>query len=209
VPRCVRDLPDFFFFPPHYNPRGAHCSTYVLLSQASKTTRAVAAVCTEAFQSARSASGGGGGGGGSGGASKKPPPAQDGAIDEARIARQKKMRRASLKKAPAKIKVIAKLTDDWFVPDMARDAVQSKLREARVGDFFVRESSSKPGDYAISVQSGKNLWTGLIHQYVYMFQSRPTGPSCVFESLSLHFPPSPIPSPSFNPHSQSHAFHCG
>jgi len=134
---------------------------------ASQTTRAVAAVCTEAFQSARDGGGGGGGGGGS-----KPPPAKSSGarntkaapVDEAKIARQKKMRRASLKKAPTKIVVIAKLTDDWFVPDMGREEVQSKLREARVGDFFCRESKSNPGDYAISVQSGKNLWTGLIHQ---------------------------------------------
>ena len=44
----------------------------------------------------------------------------------------------------------------------SRDAVNSKLKSARVGDFFIRESSSQVGDYAISVQTGKNIWTGLV-----------------------------------------------
>ena len=72
------------------------------------------------------------------------------------------MRRASLKKA-APVKIVAALTDDWFRPDMGRDEVTRQLKDARVGDFLIRESSSKPGDYAIGVQSGKQIWTGLIH----------------------------------------------
>jgi hypothetical protein len=72
------------------------------------------------------------------------------------------MRRASLKKAKP-VKVVAALTDDWFKPDAGRDDVTRQLKDARVGDFLIRESSSKPGDYAIGVQSGKQIWTGLIH----------------------------------------------
>ena len=38
------------------------------------------------------------------------------------------------------------------------------LREGRVGDFIVRESLSQPGDYALAVQTGSMVWTGLIIQ---------------------------------------------
>lgn len=97
------------------------------------------------------------------GASK--PDHSAGDPNDARLQKMKDMRRASLKKRPsnAKPRIITKLTDEWFKPDMSRDDVNRKLKKARVGDFFVRESSSQVGNYAISVQTGKNIWTGLIH----------------------------------------------
>jgi len=129
---------------------------------ASKTTRAVAAVCTEAFQSHKA--GGPASGGGAPQQKFAPPsnapPSKQG--DSALIAKQRNMRRQSMKKGH-KTKVVAALTDDWFTPAMARDEVTRRLKDARVGDFFIRESSSNPGDYAIGVQSGKQIWTGLIH----------------------------------------------
>lgn len=76
----------------------------------------------------------------------------------------REMRRQSLKKQPTKpVKVVCKLTDSWFQPSAKREIINSKLKNARVGDFYVRESSTQVGNYAISVQTGKNIWTGLIH----------------------------------------------
>lgn len=49
-----------------------------------------------------------------------------------------------------------------LVCKFSRAEVQTALRGGRVGDFVVRESQSQPGDYAISVQTGKNIWTGLV-----------------------------------------------
>ncbi|EDQ87193.1 uncharacterized protein MONBRDRAFT_33367 [Monosiga brevicollis MX1] len=52
--------------------------------------------------------------------------------------------------------------DSWFRPSMSRAEVASILRGGRIGDFIVRESQTRPGDYAISVQTGAQIWTGLI-----------------------------------------------
>jgi hypothetical protein len=32
----------------------------------------------------------------------------------------------------------------------------------RIGEFIIRESQTRPGDYAVSVQTGNQIWTGLI-----------------------------------------------
>ena len=66
---------------------------------------------------------------------------------------------------------------------MSRDDSNRKLKAARVGDFFVRESKSKPGDYAIGVQTGKNIWTGLILQSKDGFQLGNSG-NDLFDELT-------------------------
>lgn len=55
-----------------------------------------------------------------------------------------------------------KLTDSWFRPSMTRGEVNTILRAGRIGDFIVRESQTRPGDYAIAVQTGNQIWTGLL-----------------------------------------------
>ena len=47
---------------------------------------------------------------------------------------------------------------------MDRSSVAAVLRDGRVGDFIVRESQTQPGDYALAVQTGAMVWTGLIIQ---------------------------------------------
>lgn len=79
--------------------------------------------------------------------------------------RRQQMRNASMKvKTPSKlvVNVRANLSEPWFQPTMRREDVNSNLRIGRVGDFLVRESLTQVGDYAISVQTGRNIWTGLL-----------------------------------------------
>jgi len=131
---------------------------------ASRVTHAVAAACTAAFQKHKKA-GGRAPAAKSSGQRAAPRAASGGGGGKAnseKLARMEKMKRMSLKRHEGGHKTVSKLTDDWFAPDMSRDAVNSKLKSARVGDFFIRESSSQVGDYAISVQTGKNIWTGLV-----------------------------------------------
>ena len=60
--------------------------------------------------------------------------------------------------------VTVKLSDSWFRPTMDRNEVTVALRDARIGEFIVRESQTKPGDYAIGIQNGALVWNGLIAQ---------------------------------------------
>ena len=60
--------------------------------------------------------------------------------------------------------VTVKLSDSWFRPTMDRNEATVALRDARIGEFIVRESQTKPGDYAIGIQNGALVWNGLIAQ---------------------------------------------
>eukprot|EP00048_Salpingoeca_helianthica_P024815 m.35590 g.35590 ORF g.35590 m.35590 type:complete len:549 (-) comp9602_c0_seq2:183-1829(-) len=71
--------------------------------------------------------------------------------------------------------LVPKLTDAWFRPSMGRTEVNSILRDARVGDFIVRESQSQAGDYALAVQTGGFIWTGLLTQTPNGFRVGKTG----------------------------------
>lgn len=59
--------------------------------------------------------------------------------------KMRKMRRESLKRnqGPKPTKIITKLTDSWFQPTAKREIINAKLKQARVGDFYVRESSTQ------------------------------------------------------------------
>lgn len=51
----------------------------------------------------------------------------------------------------------------WYRPDLPREEAARKLKGQVVGTFFVRESSSQPGCYAIAMVSEKNkIWNGLV-----------------------------------------------
>merc|ERR1719201_1881114 len=51
----------------------------------------------------------------------------------------------------------------WYRPDLPREEAAKKLRGKDVGTFFVRESSTQPGCYAIAmVSEGNKIWNGLI-----------------------------------------------
>eukprot|EP00047_Mylnosiga_fluctuans_P013755 m.33155 g.33155 ORF g.33155 m.33155 type:complete len:512 (+) comp5078_c0_seq1:47-1582(+) len=60
------------------------------------------------------------------------------------------------------VPLVPKLTDAWFRPSMGRQDVANILKDSRPGDFIIRESQTQPGDYALAVQTGNNVWTGLI-----------------------------------------------
>eukprot|EP00054_Salpingoeca_dolichothecata_P002889 m.24387 g.24387 ORF g.24387 m.24387 type:complete len:566 (+) comp13373_c0_seq1:251-1948(+) len=138
----------------------------------SKITRAVANACTIAFQehqknkSARQAR------------SAPPPSSGGGVVREARRASVNRARQ-SMRRGPGG----PKLTDSWFRPSMTRGEVSTILRDGRVGDFLVRESQSQPGDYAISVQTGNDIWTGLIRNLGQGFQLGTRG-GVLFDDLT-------------------------
>ena len=51
----------------------------------------------------------------------------------------------------------------WYRPDIAREDMGKALKGLPTGSFFVRESSSQPGCYALSVATGGGKrWNGLI-----------------------------------------------
>jgi classical protein kinase C beta type len=50
----------------------------------------------------------------------------------------------------------------WYRPDLARDECVRALKGKPVGTFFVRESASQPGCYAITMQRDTAPWHGLI-----------------------------------------------
>ena len=50
----------------------------------------------------------------------------------------------------------------WYRPDLARDECVRALKGRPVGTFFVRESASQPGCYAITMQRDSSPWHGLI-----------------------------------------------
>lgn len=50
----------------------------------------------------------------------------------------------------------------WYRPDLARDECVRALKGRDVGTFFVRESASQPGCYAITMQRDGSPWHGLI-----------------------------------------------
>eukprot|EP00056_Hartaetosiga_gracilis_P004814 m.78310 g.78310 ORF g.78310 m.78310 type:complete len:734 (-) comp11950_c0_seq1:216-2417(-) len=51
----------------------------------------------------------------------------------------------------------------WYRPDLPRDEAARNLSGKPVGTFFVRESSTQPGCYAIAmVSEKKKIWNGLI-----------------------------------------------
>eukprot|EP00043_Microstomoeca_roanoka_P010217 m.97205 g.97205 ORF g.97205 m.97205 type:complete len:584 (-) comp14821_c1_seq1:152-1903(-) len=131
--------------------------------QAQRIVRAVASACTTAFQQhqrkkeEKAAAP-------QTGFNRQPsqrnaPPPQD--LDE----RVKAHLRSSMRRTKATVRQgrpVPKLTDSWFRPSMSRGEVNTILRAGRIGDFIIRESQSRPGDYAISVQTGQQIWTGLI-----------------------------------------------
>eukprot|EP00049_Salpingoeca_infusionum_P028081 m.36101 g.36101 ORF g.36101 m.36101 type:complete len:738 (+) comp9967_c0_seq1:168-2381(+) len=52
---------------------------------------------------------------------------------------------------------------NWYRPDLPREEAARCLRGTPVGTFFVRESSSQPGCYAIAmVSEGNKIWNGLV-----------------------------------------------
>lgn len=149
---------------------------------ASRVTQATARACTKAYQEHKAKKGAK-----TASSSAKPTqraqPVATSSADAKKLERMERMKRESLKKITTKPKTISKLTDDWFVPDMPRDDVNAKLKKARVGDFFIRESKSQIGDYAISVQTGKNIWTGLVIQSDDGFQLGNKG-NALFDELT-------------------------
>jgi serine/threonine protein kinase len=51
----------------------------------------------------------------------------------------------------------------WYRPDLPREEAARNLKGKPVGTFFVRESSSQPGCYAIAMVSENNkIWNGLV-----------------------------------------------
>ncbi|EGD82107.1 hypothetical protein PTSG_02786 [Salpingoeca rosetta] len=132
--------------------------------QAKRIVRAVAAVCTAAYQQHKKKN-----------LSPSPstnrqpslrqqqqplPPTPSSPMEERVQAHMRKsMRRRS---APRNGQPNPRLTDSWFRPSMTRGEVNTILRAGHIGDFIIRESQSRPGDYAISVQTGQQIWTGLV-----------------------------------------------
>jgi len=150
---------------------------------ASRVTQATANACTKAFQEHKAKQGKGGGNRSAPKTNKPQQPVAANSADAKKLERMERMKRQSLKKITKKSKTVSKLTDDWFTPDMPRDDVNAKLKKARVGDFFIRESKSQIGDYAISVQTGKNIWTGLVIQSDDGFQLGNKG-NALFDELT-------------------------
>ena len=110
------------------------------------------------------------------------PLATHSALPDDRLGKSARLHKVQ-KRPPTKD--LATLADDWFRPDMTKETVNLKLQQARRGDFFVRESSSQIGDYAISVQTGKNIWTGLVLKSDHGFQLSTSGNkgNCTFDEL--------------------------
>eukprot|EP00051_Salpingoeca_urceolata_P027652 m.482577 g.482577 ORF g.482577 m.482577 type:complete len:731 (-) comp22588_c0_seq1:650-2842(-) len=50
----------------------------------------------------------------------------------------------------------------WYRPDLGRSDAASELYGTESGTFFIRESASQPGCYAIAVSMGEKCWNGLI-----------------------------------------------
>lgn len=130
-------------------------------AMAVEITRTIADVCTQCFKTFRAGL-------------PKPGPsssslASSGSLGNQVVSKEVNARRLKYRQASLKAHggsdislVRAKITDSWFQPTMTAQDVSANLRLGRLGDFLVRESSSKLGDYAISVQTGQNIWTGLI-----------------------------------------------
>jgi len=132
--------------------------------QAARIVRSVATACTLAFQEYQQKKGGVA-------AAKPSSPTKAGAVrrspqvNQSVVERQMRAstrRQANPKGPPPGSKPQPKLTDSWFRPSMSRGEVNTILRNGRIGDFIIRESQTRPGDYAISVQTGNQIWTGLI-----------------------------------------------
>ncbi len=51
---------------------------------------------------------------------------------------------------------------DWYKPQWARKVVSEKLEGQPTGTFYVRESASQPGCYAVAVSLGDSVWHGVI-----------------------------------------------
>lgn len=64
--------------------------------------------------------------------------------------------------APAEAAVNELQAFSWYRPDLARDECVKALKGTPVGTFFVRESASQPGCYAITMQRDGSAWHGLI-----------------------------------------------
>eukprot|EP00045_Choanoeca_perplexa_P007736 m.71167 g.71167 ORF g.71167 m.71167 type:complete len:570 (-) comp14193_c0_seq1:29-1738(-) len=135
--------------------------------QASRFVRAVASACTLAFQNYQKQKA-------AGGAKGKAAPKRQGSKPKTAAAAPAKSRQAQIRssmrrpvggasrQAVRNGVPVPKLTDSWFRPSMSRGEVTTILRSGRIGDFIIRESQTRPGDYAISVQTGNQIWTGLV-----------------------------------------------
>eukprot|EP00730_Choanoeca_flexa_P000580 TRINITY_DN10256_c0_g1_i1.p1 TRINITY_DN10256_c0_g1~~TRINITY_DN10256_c0_g1_i1.p1 ORF type:complete len:580 (+),score=144.33 TRINITY_DN10256_c0_g1_i1:76-1815(+) len=151
-----KDTTDFF----------CHVFKCASKDEASRFVRAVASACTLAFQNYKKQKQ----------AAKKPtgrsqPKRQASSGSASSNPRQAQIRSSMRRPVGGQTRQAVrngvpnpKLTDSWFRPSMSRGEVATILRSGRIGEFIIRESQTRPGDYAISVQTGNQIWTGLVVQ---------------------------------------------